>query len=153
MQDDTFRDVLSSENPPANRQFFLGYWEYPGTPPVGPPNLFRLEQSPIVALSENFPPRPEQKPGEFLKDYDSRTLRYLAECRSEHVPTFQRRAEAEAKAMGFRFVLAEVKDEMRTVVISYPPEVDPAKLSQYMAGVRNYFPPGTEVRAVAFPYR
>jgi len=96
--------------------------------------------------------RPVQKFGESIRDYDNRLAEYRAGMK-KHQGTLAETLRNEAESLGMRFVLSELKDDFRELVLSIPIEAEAGQIKALEFFATNYVEAGVTVRSVVFPYK
>jgi len=113
---------------------------------------------PASLAKEKFPvaqaklTRPVQKFGESFRDYDNRLAEYRVGMK-KHQGTLAEILRNEAESLGMRFVLSELKDDFRELVLSIPIEAESGQIKALEFFATNYVEAGITVRSVVFPYK
>jgi len=114
---------------------------------------------PAFLAGEKFSPvaqakltRPVQKFGESFRDYDNRLAEYRVGMK-KHQGALAETLRNEAESLGMRFVLSELKDDFRELVLSIPIEADAGQIKALEFFATNYVEAGVTVRSVVFPYK
>ena len=110
---------------------------------------YAREESPVAQAKLT---RPVQKFGESFRDYDNRLAEYRVGMK-KHQGALAETLRNEAESLGMRFVLSELKDDFRELVLSIPIEADAGQIKALEFFATNYVEAGVTVRSVVFPYK